>query len=66
MMTLMSGALKICVRALETCEPSYTDMHARLFFMLEACGKQRTVGRVAARSPPRREVGSIVAGHATH
>jgi hypothetical protein len=65
-MALMSGDLKICVRALGTCETSYIDRHARLFFMLEACGKQRTVGCVAARSPPRREVGSIVAGHATH
>jgi hypothetical protein len=34
--------------------------------MLEAHGPQRTAGRVAAQSPPRREVGSGAAGHAVH
>jgi hypothetical protein len=37
MMALTSNALEICVRALGTGEPYCTDMHARLFFMFEAC-----------------------------
>jgi hypothetical protein len=34
--------------------------------MLKARGLQRTAGRVAARSPPRREAGYGAAGHAAH
>jgi hypothetical protein len=47
-MTLMSGALETCVRTLGICVPSYTGMHATLFFMLEACGPQGAIGHVTA------------------
>jgi hypothetical protein len=40
MMTLMSGALKTCARALGTCVPSCTGRPTRIFFMLEAHGPQ--------------------------
>jgi hypothetical protein len=51
MMALTSGALKTCVRALETCEPSYIGRLARVFFMLEVRGPQGTAGRVVAPEP---------------
>jgi hypothetical protein len=66
MMALTSVALKICMRALGTCEPSYTSRSARLFFMFEAHGPQGTMRRVTAWSPPNREAGSRAVGHAAH
>jgi hypothetical protein len=66
MMALMSGALKMCVRALGTSEPCRTGRPARLFFVLETHGPQGVVERVGARSPPRREVGSRAIEHVEH
>jgi hypothetical protein len=57
MMALISGALETFVHALGTYETSCTVRPARLFFMLEAHGTQRTIERVAAQSPTRREAG---------
>jgi hypothetical protein len=65
-MALMSGDLETCAHALGTYEPSYTGMHVRLSFILEAHGPLGTAGRMAARSPPSREAGSGAAGHAVH
>jgi hypothetical protein len=64
MMALTSCAIETCARVLGTGEPCCTDRPTRLFFMLEARGPQRTAGRVAAQSPPHREVGSGAVGHA--
>jgi hypothetical protein len=66
MMTLASGVLQTCVRALGTCEPSCTGRLVRLFFMFEARGPQRTARHVVARSPPDREARFEAAGHAAH
>jgi hypothetical protein len=55
MRALTSGALETCARALGTGEPYYTGRPARLFFMLEACDTEGTVGRRTAWSPPRME-----------
>jgi hypothetical protein len=66
MMTLMSNALETYVRALEICESSYTGRSARLFFMLEPHGPQRTARHMVAQSPPHREVGSRAARHVAH
>jgi hypothetical protein len=65
MMALTSGGLETCVRVLGIGDPCCTGMLARLFFMLEAHGPQRLAGCMAAQSPPHREAGSSVAGHAT-
>jgi hypothetical protein len=53
MMALTSGALKTCVRDLETHKPSCIGRSARLFFMLEAHGPQGTAGCVVASEPSR-------------
>jgi hypothetical protein len=54
MMALTSGTLETCTRALGTGEPCCIGWFAGLLLMLEARDPHRTVGRVAARSPPRR------------
>jgi hypothetical protein len=51
MMALISGALKICARALETCVPSYAGRPARLFFMLKTCDPQVAMGHMAPPEP---------------
>jgi hypothetical protein len=51
MMALISGALKMCARALGTCVPSYAGRPARLFFMLKACGPHVAVGHMAPPEP---------------
>jgi hypothetical protein len=66
MMALTLDVLKTCARALGTCEPSCMGRPARLFFTFEVPGPQGTTGRVAARSPPSREVGSGATGHTVH
>jgi hypothetical protein len=64
MMALMSGAFETCTRTLGTGEPCCTGRPARLFFMLEVCDPQRTIGHMAAQSPPSRVAGSGVVGYA--
>jgi hypothetical protein len=66
MRTLTSGALQTCARALGTCESGCIERPARLFFMFETRRPQGIVGRVAARSPPRREAGSKAIGYTAH
>jgi hypothetical protein len=51
MMTLMSDALEMFMRALRTCMPSYTDRTVRLFFMFVTRGPQGAMGHVAALEP---------------
>jgi hypothetical protein len=66
MRALTSGALQTCARALGTCESGCIERPARLFFMFETRRPQGIVGRVAARSPPRREAGSKAVGYTAH
>jgi hypothetical protein len=58
------------IRNMCTCvgniEPSCIGRFARLFFMFDARGPQRTIGHVVSRSPQCREVGSRAAGHVAH
>jgi hypothetical protein len=63
-MALTSSVLEINARALRTCEPTCTASPASLFFMIKARIPYEIAGRVAARSPPSREVGSRAVGHA--
>jgi hypothetical protein len=56
MMARTSDALETCACALGTCEPNCTGRPARLFFMIDARGPQRTTGRVTAQSPPCTEM----------
>jgi hypothetical protein len=65
-MALTSGALKTCMCALGTCEPSYTGRLVRLFFMFKVRSTQGTAGRVTAHSPPYREGGSRATGNVVH
>jgi hypothetical protein len=53
MMAPMSDALKTCMCALETSEPSCLDRPAMFFFMLEARSPQGIAGCVAALEPSR-------------
>jgi hypothetical protein len=53
MMALNSDALKTCMCALETSEPSCLDRPAMFFFMLEARNPQGIAGCVAALEPSR-------------
>jgi hypothetical protein len=52
MMALMSGVLKICVRALGTRGPNCIDRPARFFFMLEAYGPQGATGDAMVAPEP--------------
>jgi hypothetical protein len=51
MITLMSGVLETCVRALGIYVPSCTGRSARLFFMFEVSSPQGTAGHVAISEP---------------
>jgi hypothetical protein len=53
MMATVSGALGTCARALKTHEPCCTGRPTWSFFMLEACGPQGTIGRIAPLEPSR-------------
>jgi hypothetical protein len=48
MMALTWGALETCACVLRTCMPSWTNMSASLFFIIEARGPQDAMGHVAA------------------
>jgi hypothetical protein len=50
-MHALSGTLETCACALVTCVPSCTGRIDRLFFIIEACGRQGATGHVAAPKP---------------